>query len=151
MDYIENPTPEQRALIEARVPPQTKTMIQLIARGFAPVIRSFVVESFAKLMRPLNDRIQLIEKQQEKYERAMTANRHIAGTLMKRIESIEADQMKPLGVWTAGQYEKNNIVTDRGSSWICQRTTDQRPGNGDDSGWTLFVKRGRDGKDATKA
>ena len=58
--------------------------------------------------------------------------------------------MRYVGVWAPGQYDENNIVTDKGSSWICRRTTDQRPGEGDDGAWALMTKRGRDGKDATK-
>ena len=44
-------------------------------------------------------------------------------------------------------YRPGDNVTFGGSTWICQAATSTRPGEGD--GWTLAVKRGRDGKDLT--
>jgi integrin beta 3 len=50
------------------------------------------------------------------------------------------------GVWKAGQFETGDVVSQGGSLWIAQRTTDKQPGH-DNSDWRLSVKRGRDGKD----
>lgn len=53
------------------------------------------------------------------------------------------------GVYRAGQaYEKGDIVSYGGSSWIAQRDTQSKPET--DDSWRLMVKRGRDGKDANK-
>jgi hypothetical protein len=51
------------------------------------------------------------------------------------------------GVYEAGRvYEPGDTVTFGGSAWVCGATTTERPGDGA-PGWTLAVKRGRDGKD----
>jgi hypothetical protein len=52
------------------------------------------------------------------------------------------------GTWQrAGEYFVGNLVTDRGSLWICKANRVQsRPGD-DSLSWTLCVKRGRDGRD----
>ncbi len=50
------------------------------------------------------------------------------------------------GVFKAGQlYERGDAVTYGGSLWIAQRDTSDHP-RGEESGWRLAVKRGRDGK-----
>jgi hypothetical protein len=51
------------------------------------------------------------------------------------------------GIWKRGQsYAKGAIVTCGGSAFIAQRETTDAPET-PESGWRLFVKRGRDGKD----
>ena len=40
-------------------------------------------------------------------------------------------------------YERGDAVTYGGSLWIAQRDTNEYP-RGEDSGWRLAVKRGRD-------
>jgi hypothetical protein len=51
------------------------------------------------------------------------------------------------GVFVAGtSYTPGDVVTWAGSAWICDGPTTAKPGDGD--GWTLAVKRGRDGRDA---
>ncbi len=50
------------------------------------------------------------------------------------------------GVWREGAHEKGDIVTWAGSSWHCERDTEDKPGGGSDA-WRLMVKRGADGKD----
>ena len=51
------------------------------------------------------------------------------------------------GVYEAGRvYQPGDTVTFGGSAWVCGATTNERPGE-EASGWTLAVKRGRDGKD----
>lgn len=51
------------------------------------------------------------------------------------------------GVYVDGRtYERGDLVTYGGSAWHCNEATTARPGDGA-KGWTLMVKRGRDGKD----
>jgi hypothetical protein len=53
------------------------------------------------------------------------------------------------GVYVEGKtYERGDGVTYGGSEWHCNETTTTKPGDGS-KGWTLKVKRGRDGKDFT--
>jgi len=53
------------------------------------------------------------------------------------------------GVHQAGaRYEPGDIVTAQGSLWHCNAATSDRPGTGA-AAWTLAVKCGRDGKDAS--
>jgi hypothetical protein len=47
------------------------------------------------------------------------------------------------------EYEAGDVVTWGGSAWIAKMKTSAKP-DSPDSGWTLFVKRGRDGKDMRK-
>ncbi len=55
------------------------------------------------------------------------------------------------GVYTAGEvYDAGSLVTFSGSLWHCDRLTKAKPGE-DPACWTLAVKKGRDGKDATRA
>lgn len=52
------------------------------------------------------------------------------------------------GVFTQGKaYEPGDVATWDGSSWHCNEPTTGKPGDGS-KGWTLMVKRGRDGRDA---
>lgn len=54
------------------------------------------------------------------------------------------------GVFADGKtYEEGDAVTWGGSLWIAQRATSSKPDT-TDSGWRLAVKRGRDGRDATR-
>jgi len=53
------------------------------------------------------------------------------------------------GVHQAGaRYEPGDLVTVQGSLWHCNAATSDRPGTGAAT-WTLAVKCGRDGKDAS--
>lgn len=53
------------------------------------------------------------------------------------------------GVWQSGvTYAAGDCVTRSGSYWIAQRDTTATPGGHDD--WRLAVKKGRDGKDASR-
>lgn len=55
------------------------------------------------------------------------------------------------GVHTAGEvYDVGDMVTCGGSLWHCNEITDGKPGEAT-AAWTLAVKRGRDGKDITRA
>lgn len=51
------------------------------------------------------------------------------------------------GVFKAGEYEPGDVVTWGGSAWHCEEATSDKPGEIASKGWTLAVKRGRDGKD----
>lgn len=49
------------------------------------------------------------------------------------------------GPWKAGVFERGNLVTMGGSTWLATASTESRPGT--DETWRLIVKAGRDGKD----
>lgn len=49
----------------------------------------------------------------------------------------------------AETYEPGDMVSWAGSTWHCDEPKGLKPGS-PDSGWTLAVKKGRDGKDAAK-
>jgi hypothetical protein len=51
------------------------------------------------------------------------------------------------GVFVPGDYEPGDTVTWAGSMWHCQQPTSDKPGEIGSKGWTLCVKKGRDGKD----
>lgn len=71
-------------------------------------------------------------------EKLLKEVRHVTATVLDR------------GVWREGKFFKGDGVSWGGSFWIAQRETDEKPGegkSGDNSGWRLAVKRGRDGKD----
>lgn len=53
------------------------------------------------------------------------------------------------GVYQDGKaYDVGDVTTWAGSTWHANEATDTKPGDGSKA-WTLMVKRGRDGKDAT--
>lgn len=63
--------------------------------------------------------------------------------LLRRIEQLEQrPEVKHVGIWKEGKaYRVNNLVTDKGSMWICRRATKTaRPGQ--TNCWELVVKRG---------
>ena len=53
------------------------------------------------------------------------------------------------GVWKSGEYLTGDSVTFGGSQWTALKSTEGKPG--DSSDWQMSSKRGRDGRDATKA
>ena len=63
--------------------------------------------------------------------------------MRRRIQELENREFG--GTWQAGRsYSKNAIVSHDGSGWIALRANPEgRPGT-EDSGWRLFVKKGRD-------
>jgi len=50
------------------------------------------------------------------------------------------------GIWQPGVFHRGQMVTMRGSTWLCYRQTTQKPGAGDD--WRMIVKAGRDAPEA---
>ena len=88
------------------------------------------------------------------------AMRQFMDPFIKRIEQLEAHQLKYCDVWKEGtEYTRGNFVSWGGSVWHCNGAlsndsddkiiyipTKAKPGQSQD--WTLAVKRGRDGKDA---
>ena len=69
--------------------------------------------------------------------------------LEKRIAELE--QRDWVGTWTGGKsFAKNSIVSHDGSAWLAVRQYPEGKPGTPNSGWKLIVKRGRDGKDATK-
>ena len=53
------------------------------------------------------------------------------------------------GIWKEDQdWLPGDITNYAGSAWICLSATKAKPGDGEDNGWRLIVKKGRDGKSA---
>lgn len=53
------------------------------------------------------------------------------------------------GVWAEGQYERHDMVTHRGSIWIAEKATAEKPRSDEGAGsWRLGVKSGDRGLDA---
>jgi hypothetical protein len=88
-------------------------------------------------------------------DRLAEAERRCAETESKlakteaRLAEVEAFGVRYCGVWqAAGSYRRGSLVTDGGSMWHCNGDDPhERPGTS--SAWSLAVKRGKDGKDAT--
>ncbi len=53
------------------------------------------------------------------------------------------------GVFSPGEHMPGDMVTWAGSLWHCDEPTTDKPGEVGSKGWTLAVKRGRDGKAGT--
>ena len=65
--------------------------------------------------------------------------------LLYRIEQLEKRDWN--GVWTEGKsYGKGAIISHDGSAWTATKDYPQGKPGTPNSGWKLFVKRGRDGK-----
>lgn len=66
----------------------------------------------------------------------------------ERIGQLECGGMHYRGVWRdSEEYPKGSVVSHQGGCWHANKLTSARPGT-DPDGWTLMVRRGRDGKDA---
>ena len=78
--------------------------------------------------------------------RAISPAENRIAALEARIVALESrKQLSYAGVWKEGEaYAAGEIVTLGGSAWHCNAPTSSRPG--DDSSFTLMVKRGRDGR-----
>jgi hypothetical protein len=60
----------------------------------------------------------------------------------RRIERLEASQVKFCGVWKQGEtYPENGLVSHQGGLWLCRAPTSSRPGSGSPA-WRLCVKKG---------
>lgn len=78
------------------------------------------------------------------------------------LKAVRGDRVKALGafvfpveiyrgVYIDGKsYDRGDCVTWGGSEWHCNEVTAAKPGEGS-KGWTLKVKKGRDGKDGRDA
>lgn len=62
--------------------------------------------------------------------------------LQRRVAELESrPQLKHCGTWKESEmYTPANLVTDKGSLWICKSATHKRPGDSGD--WQLIVKSG---------
>lgn len=68
-----------------------------------------------------------------------------SGRVVTKTIRVETPLYK--GIWSPSRaYEKSDFVTYEGSAFIARRDTNKKPGDSDD--WRMFVKRGRDGRDA---
>jgi len=64
------------------------------------------------------------------------------------VSKFEIPTLIHKGIWKSDQeYKRGHFVTTAGSTWHCNELTKDRPGVS--KAWTLVVKRGSDGKDAT--
>jgi hypothetical protein len=63
--------------------------------------------------------------------------------LQKRVEQLEATQLKYVGVWRKGlSYLEGSLATHSGSMWLCLAPTDAAvPGKAPEN-WKLVVKKG---------
>jgi hypothetical protein len=67
-----------------------------------------------------------------------------------RLAELERTRPEYRGIWKARtMYARGSFVTSAGSVWCATEDTDSKPGS--DATWTLAVKRGRDGKHASRA
>jgi hypothetical protein len=67
--------------------------------------------------------------------------------LAKRVKELESREW--VGVWQEGKsYAKGAIISHDGSAWTATRAYPEGKPGTPNSGWRLFVKRGRDGKEA---
>jgi len=79
--------------------------------------------------------------------RDLTVSMKIGGRVVSR--TIKVDVPQDRGVYQSGtSYEKSDIVTFAGSSFIAQRDADKNEKPLASPAWRQFVKAGRDGKDA---
>jgi hypothetical protein len=95
--------------------------------ALAPAIKLFVEKS----MRPLVDRLATLQQKVTDLEERPTISYE---------KTFSADKL----------YKPGNLTTHHGSLWHANVATKGiTPGDGN-TAWTLIVKRGRDGKDATR-
>jgi hypothetical protein len=121
---------------------------------------------------PLQARLDALE-QRHPFTRELEDHlRTTLGSLRERVAVVEVKAMQPgptgepgkdgkdgkdgadgkagltyQGVYQDGKsYELGDVVTWAGSTWHCNDATISKPGEST-KGWTLMVKRGRDGKD----
>ena len=65
--------------------------------------------------------------------------------LEQRCKALEQTSMKYCDIWQPGRvYEKNSVVTLKGSWWLAPEATSARPGDPDEASrsWVLTVKKG---------
>lgn len=68
------------------------------------------------------------------------------GGAMKSVEIPVELGMRHRGVYGDGtKYKAGDVVTHKGSGWVCNGGQTGAPGT-DTTGWTLFIKRGADGR-----
>ncbi|RVC80208.1 hypothetical protein EN745_13620 [Mesorhizobium sp. M4A.F.Ca.ET.022.05.2.1] len=68
---------------------------------------------------------------------------------VKELEERPATQYR--GVWANEEtYKRGDMITHGGSTWHCELDASRGVRPGDGVGWRLMVKKGRDGRDATR-
>ena len=71
--------------------------------------------------------------------------------LEARIDEMQKTQLRFCGRWTEQEYAPGSIVELGGSAWVAKRLTRSKPSPAEtEADWSLFCRRGRDGKDASK-
>jgi hypothetical protein len=117
-------TPEElNESLARRDQPDRRPSMPARDQALMSAIGTVLVDEIEKACKPLRDRIARLEK--------------------------EIEQRRYVGVWATGKYHEGNMVTLDGSIFHCNvAETTQRPGTGPD--WTLAIKRGQDGRDASR-
>jgi hypothetical protein len=114
-------------------------LIDAIASGMAVVLK--------ELFTPRDTRIEALERRLAE----VGSQAAIADARVKAVESRPG--LEYLGTWTEGRgYVRGSVVTLGGSLWIQHKmaVSVARPGTAEGAAaWTLAVKKGADGKDAT--
>ena len=129
--------------------------IRAVANGFVPPL----VDYIEKKVKPLQARITELTSEisqirsewqtllsQKKVKTIRTTREN--GMLVAHVfEGDGTPIAKYRGVWTAAnEYGEGDVATHDGSAFIAKKDTRDKPGTNDS--WQLFVKRGKDGKDA---
>lgn len=79
------------------------------------------------------------------FERMGASVGAVTNALEARIKALEARDWG--GTWMPGKsYAKSSIISHSGSAWIATREYPEGAPGMTNSGWKLFVKRGRDAK-----
>jgi uncharacterized small protein (DUF1192 family) len=115
---------------------QTENLLPITngAEFGSALAREIKTYTSTRVVKPLEDRIAQLEAK-----------------IVRLEATLEARNFSYMGTWKEGKiYGPGSFVTHSGALWhsnIFHNT--QRPGDGDAS-WTLCVKSGRDGRDASK-
>jgi hypothetical protein len=106
----------------------------------------------ALLAKHLGDRLRLIEQRLDDFEERAVDPAPIEAriyALQAEVEELRARKaLQYRGVWKPEhmlKYSGGDAVTIDGSLFIATGIPSARPGSGPDTGWTLAVKRGRNG------
>ena len=105
-----------------------------------------IADGIAKVAKPMMQRLSDLEVRANAVEqRLMKLEEQPTRDLEARIETLQAQPLRYLGVWApTTRYEKGSFVSHQGSLWHADTiTTGVRPG-GNSGAWTLCVKRGSD-------
>ena len=129
--------------------------IRAVANGLAPPLIDFIEKKVNPLQARITELTSEISQIRSEWQ-ALLSQRKVK-TIKTRRENgqlvadvFEGDGTpinKYFGTWKAdNEYDEGAVVTHDGSGFIAKKSTREKPGTSDS--WQLFVKRGKDGKDA---